>query len=152
MKVIELTRGFVAIVDDEDFAELAQYRWRYQTGGYAVRNSKGPDGKTRTIRMHCAIMGRRSGFEIDHRNGNGLDNRRGNLRFATHEQNSWNQAAHKNSKTGIRGVHQIGYKFRARARVGSERIHIGYFETAEEAKAAYNTFILANHGEFARLN
>lgn len=85
MRVIELTQGRVAIVDDEDFAELAQYRWHYSSStGYARRCVR---GTRKVVYMHRSILMPRDGMKTDHRNGEKLDNRRINLREASAAQN-----------------------------------------------------------------
>src|SRR5580693_5939275 len=90
MKVIELNKGQVAIVDDEDFLELAQYCWVVDSKGYARRKTLGKrNGKV--IKMHREIMKPESSkIYVDHINGNKLDNRRSNLRFASHAENAAN--------------------------------------------------------------
>lgn len=150
MKCIELTRGLVAIVDDQDFAELAQYRWHARWNGYAARK-KTVNGKQVTVYMHNEIIGKKEGFECDHRNRNPLDNRRENLRHATVSQNAQNRKPKANS-IGMSGVTAHGSKFQARARTNGKRVHLGIFSTPEDAKAAYDQHVLATRGEFARLN
>lgn len=151
MKVIELTKGQVAIVDDEDFEELAQYRWHY-SGGYAKRISGG-----RFLRMHRVIFGEDKCFgrDIDHKNGNTLDNRKCNLRKCTKSQNGQNSKIKKNNKCGFKGVafdKQTG-KFRAQMRLTSgKRLHLGRFDKVEDASIAYQLAATKHFGEFARFN
>lgn len=152
MKVIELTRGFATIVDDEDFEELAQYRWYAHTIRgltYAARKRNG-----RRVKMHNVIMGFSYLGTVDHHNGNTLDNRRLNLRAASDSQQACNRGVRRTSKTGFKGVFirangkfvaQIGDK-------GGKKVHLGYFKTAEEAHAAYCAAATKLHGEFARFN
>lgn len=113
MKIIPLTRGYFTIVDDEDYAFLNQWGWSAVTAHgyiYAVRTSRKSEGKPRCIRMHRAICGTRDGFETDHKNGNTLDNRRGNLREATRIQNMRNRALNKNNTSGHKGVVWVPHK------------------------------------------
>lgn len=94
MKEIELTQGRVALVDDEDFEELNRFKWfahRWRHGWYAKRNLQRVEGKRPFLSMHCQIMGKISGLEMDHRDGNGLNNQKDNLRFATRSQNMANR-------------------------------------------------------------
>src|SRR6476620_8185168 len=103
MRAIELTKGQVAIVDDEDFNELAQYRWYVDHKGYACRNVL-KSGKTTGYRMHRVIMGAKKGEQIDHINQNKLDNRRCNLRFASYAENARNRGKSKRNKSGFKGA------------------------------------------------
>lgn len=152
MRVIELTRGQVAIVDDEDFQNLAQYKWMFN-GNYAIRRVK-VDGKLKTVFMHRVIANPPSGFEADHINLNKLDNRRSNLRTATRTQNMWNRPPKKNNKLGIKGVsyHKWRNRYQATVSANGKLKHLGYFDSAEEAKAMYDKEAAALHGEFVRLN
>ena len=100
MKKIKLTQGKVALVDDGDFEWLSQWKWTYKNGGYAYRSI----GSKGHIFLHRAIMKSPKNLEIDHINGNGLDNRRSNLRFATHKQNIRNQQKQKNRTSKYKGV------------------------------------------------
>jgi hypothetical protein len=91
MKTIDLTNGMSALVDDDDYAAISQFRWRGVRDGktfYAVRTAR-IDGKVVCVRMHRAIMEFPECF-VDHKNRNGLDNRRSNLRLATNAQNQMN--------------------------------------------------------------
>lgn len=153
MKVIELTKGHVAIVDDEDFQSLAQWRWHW-SDGYARRRKTIGFKKTVVVGMHAEIMNPGEGFEADHINGSKLDNRRSNLRLSTRSQNSMNKRVMSNNKLGMKGVcfskHQG--KFRATiTKMGATR-HIGWFDTSEQAKAAYDKAAIEIHQQFARLN
>lgn len=160
MKVIELNRGFATIVDDEDFPALAQYRWHINTEGYAARsiNFIRADGKRtcRSVRMHREIMTPLPGFLVDHANQNKLDNRRCNLRIATISQNNANSKCHSDTALGIKGVIRDpkcrSKPFRARIRFNKKLIDLGYFQTAEEAHAAYCEASTKFNGPFARFN
>jgi hypothetical protein len=158
MRVIELNKGRVAIVDDEDFEYLAQWRWHVIKKGeiyYARRSVCPKPGKKRGIYMHMAILrGGPEGQMVDHKNTDGLDNRRCNLRFATKAQNMRNRGKQKNNSTGFKGVsigRQIG-TFRACIKVDKKYISLGQFKTAEEAHAAYCAAAKELHGDFARFN
>lgn len=153
MKVIELTKGFAAIVDDEDFERLAQYRWcaliaRYTV--YAVRNG----GKLGFIYMHRFLIDAPSGMEVDHKNGNGIDNRRSNLRLVTKAQNQHNSRLKRHNKLRVKGVTFIKKtgKYHAKVRANKKTVFSGYFDTVEAAKAARDKAAEQYHGEFARLN
>lgn len=151
MKTIRLNDGYEAIVDDEDFTFLSQWSWSYDGKGYARRNEQMPDGRQRTIRMHRVIMGSPPG-DVDHINRNSLDNRRENLRAVTHTQNLFNSGAHKNNTSGFKGVSfsNRDRKWRAEIRIGAgRRLSLGYFDTAQDAAAAYAKAAAQHHGEFA---
>ena len=99
MKKIPLSRGLFALVDDEDYDELNKYNWNATEvrGAYYARRYVGfQDGKSITIKMHQQIMGENG---ADHINGDGLDNRRSNLRPATEQQNRWNRGPQENNKS-----------------------------------------------------
>lgn len=154
MKVIELTKGQAAIVDDEDFEYLAQYRWRFNNG-YAVRRESCSGGKNgKTIQMHRVVNKTPEGFHTDHINGNKLDNRKSNLRTATNVQNSRNVGKHKNNTSGFKGVSFCprDNKWIAMIRILGKKKNLGRFPTKEIAKSAYDECALRHHGEFANLN
>ena len=99
-KKIELTQGKFAIVDDGDFEWLNQHKWSAQKGRntyYAIRGVR-ENGKHKRIYMHIEILGKKNGLQIDHMNGNGIDNRRTNLRHVTSRQNRQNLHINKSSK------------------------------------------------------
>jgi hypothetical protein len=161
MKVIELTQGRVAIVDDEDFERLAQWRWNYYkertNGGYAHRTTSRINGKRHHLLMHREIMSPiPNGMEVDHINGDKLDNRRCNLRYSTPRQNRHNRTRYSNSTTGFKGVSLKKDKktkpFQAHICDRWKKHHLGYFDTPEEAAEAYNHAAIRLHGSFARLN
>lgn len=154
MRAIELTRGVVAIVDDENFESLAQWRWHTNTQGYAVRTKKLPGGKTRKVYMHREIMGNPEGVEVDHRNGNTTDNRRENLRVATKFQNEQNRGKNRNNTSGYKGVgfDKLTNRWTAKIDSGGKTHWLGRFKTAEEASLAYNAAAQRLHGEFANFN
>lgn len=152
MKVIELTRGFAAIVDDEDFERLAQWRWHLASVGYAMRRIR-----NRKVLMHRIIIGEGNCWlmDIDHKNGNRLDNRRCNLRVCTRSQNQQNRRMMSNNTSGYKGVcwdTQAG-KFRARIHLLSGKsVYLGVFDKAEDAGMTYNAAAIKHFGEFARIN
>ena len=164
MKKIELTQGKFAIVDDDDYEYLKQYKWFASTGGkrgkfYAVRGEKNA-GKYRLILMHRVINNTPNGMVTDHINLNTLDNRKANLRSCSTRENSYNRPIHKNNKLGYKGVYvNTSYKGRkkykyisARIIVNNRRIHLGNFDTIQSAAKAYNKAALKYHGEYAQLN
>ena len=156
MKEIKLTQDKVAKVDDEEFKELNEYKWRAHKDKhtyYAVRNIY-EDGKQRTIRMHNAIMNTPNGMETDHRDGDGLNNQKYNLRNCTHAENGKNLRISESNTSGYKGVywHKAAKAWVARIRVDYELLYLGCFETVEEGALAYNQKAAELYGEFARLN
>lgn len=160
MKYIKLTKGKYTKVDDEDYEELNQYKWCYDSvHGYAVRN--GYPNKS-LIKMHRQIMNEPESKEVDHKDLDKLNNQKHNLRLATRAQNGFNKKAPKNNTSGFKGVHyhntgwRLSRPWRARIAIttkdGRKDIHLGFFPTPQEAAKAWNKAALKYHGEFARLN
>ena len=159
MRKIQITRGFDALVDDEDYDRLSRYHWCYHGGGYAARGYH-ENGKVRIEKMHQAIMGiAPEGYMIDHINGDKLDNRRSNLRFVTHQQNMFNSKPKINVKgkrcrSRFKGVTWRGDrgKWRSCITIDRKRHYIGLYDTEEEAAIAYNNAAITLFGEYAKLN
>jgi hypothetical protein len=154
---VSLTQGYEAVIDVGDIPLVSPYKWCVlvcKNTIYAVRGTRrGENGyPARNICMHRVIAGTQEGFETDHINGNGLDNRRCNLRNTSRAQNSLNTGVKKNNTSGYKGVDwsKTRKKWRARIRVNGERIGLGYYGSPEEAGAAYNEAAKIYHGEFAR--
>lgn len=160
---IPLTKGHVAIVDDID-ADLADLKWcalhrHDKLVFYARRNVPTPNAKNRqaTELMHRVILARvlgrslRKGELVDHRDGNGLNNRRDNLRVATPRENASNCRLYSSNTSNFKGVywHNASGKWNAQIRVNNKRISLGYFDDPEEAHAAYCEAARKYHGEFA---
>ena len=153
MKEIQLTQGKVVLVDDEDFDWLSKSNWHYSKG-YAVRTSTKESGKQRTILMHREIIKTPDGMETDHINGNGIDNRRENLRICTGSENRRNKKRNRKNISGYKGVcfYKRDKNWRVQIDVRKQHIFLGYFDTAEEAARVYDDAAKKYHGEFANLN
>lgn len=108
---IILLGGQVALVDDADFAHLSQFRWFMSDNRPFCRI------KRKMVQMSCEIMKPETGFIVDHKNGNGLDCRRDNLRVCTHSQNMKNRKKHRRNggeaSSKYKGVSKSGKKWRA---------------------------------------
>lgn len=153
MREIQLTQGKFAMVDDEDYEKLNKFNYCYNKG-YAARGRTIGKNKRDTITMHKDIIFCPEGMEIDHINGNKLDNRKSNLRICTKQQNQWNCSSTKNSTSKYRGVcfdNGTG-KWRAGIMKDGKFIHIGRFFSETEAAIAWNEKAIEICGEYARLN
>lgn len=153
MKEIQLTQGQIALVDDEDFDSLNQYKWYAMKDGntfYAARNIE-VDGKRTIVRMHYSIM---NGKGIDHIDGNGCNNLHSNLRLCTHNQNMMNKRKQKNTTSIYKGVcfHKRADKWVAHIMITRTLIYLGLFASEIDAAKAYNTKAIELFGEFANLN
>lgn len=147
----------IALIDDDDYEKLSKIKWYYRKNeGYAVGNLPSPEkGVYPKVLMHRYIMDAPKGKQVDHINGNKLDNRKSNLRIATASTNKANCGLRKSNTSGYKGVSiQKGRtkKWAAQIKVDYNRIHLGYFYTKEEAALAYNEAALKYFGEFAKLN
>lgn len=153
MKRIKLTQGQVAIVDDDDFEWLSQWNWRalqHPSGKFRAGRA-GP--QQAAILMHRLICRAARDEQVDHKNGDPLDNRRSNLRVCTKSENLCNRGAQKNNTSGFKGVtwHKLTSKWMAQISVRSRHIHLGLFSTARAAGRAYKIAARKYHGEFARV-
>jgi hypothetical protein len=150
-KLIPLTQGHFAIVDIDDYEAMSQYSWQLKTntsGGIYARARI--DGKWKF--MHRLIMNPAASMDIDHINGNGLDNRRSNLRICTHANNSRNQR--KSSKHKYKGIYFDKHRNTWRAQIVVNGLHIKTtrYKTDKEAALAYNALALKHFGDYAHLN
>lgn len=154
MKLIPLTHQKFAMVDDIDFEELSKYRWaahRHKNGvWYAERTVSG-----KVILMHRYILNPPDGMLVDHKDRDGLNNQRTNIRLATRGQNNANRRAAITSQTSkFLGVafEKDRQKWTARIRKNGIGYRLGSFQSEREAAMAYNSAAVKFHGEFANLN
>ena len=143
-KKIELTQGKFAIVDDGDFERLNQHKWSAQKGRntyYAIRGVR-ENGKHKRIYMHIEILGKKNGLQIDHINGNGIDNRRTNLRHVTSRQNRQNLHINKSSK--YPGVYFDNYRLKwvSGIRVNGKHKNLGRFNNEIDAFNRYRIAVM----------
>lgn len=154
MNIIEipLSQGQVALIDEADYALVSQYRWHARKCGktYYAFSSQRNGGNQKNIRMHRLIAGE-VGLEVDHIDGDGLNNTRGNLRSCTHAENMRNQRIRDTNKSGYKGVsrHKKTGLWRARITHNQVERSLGYFKTALEAYGAYCQAAVQAHGDFA---
>lgn len=157
MKEIPLTQGQVALVDDEDYEWLSNRKWCVATKRVYAMGRDVEEKKN--IYMHQLIFKHYGieipeGMEIDHKNGNNLDNQKSNLRPGTRSQNNMNSRSRENSTSKYKGVSWASHakKWRAQLQINKKHCHLGYFETEKDAAIAYNEAALKYFGEFAKLN
>lgn len=151
MKRIPLTKGKEALVDDQDYEYLVQFKWHAGVGGKYVTREK-------SIHMHqvlAKLMDFPVGLFVDHINGNGLDNRRENLRPASHQNNLMNRGPQVNNTSGFKGVtfDRSRGKWKAQLKKDQKMIYQARFDDKVEAAKAYNAAVKKHFGdEFAWLN
>jgi hypothetical protein len=155
MKLIPLTKGKFAKVDDSDFDMLSKYKWHYggywKITGYAARRN-GKYGET--IMMHRVVLNTKDKRQIDHKNGDKLDNRKENLRLCTRSQNLANSKIRINNTSGFKGIcwYEDRKKWFTYINCQKKRYCLGYFSSKLDAALAYNKKSAELFGEFAYLN
>ena len=152
---IRLSRGMTTLIDTADYILVAAYRWHAQpsTSGiwYASAHSRIGDNLPRIVFMHRMLLSTSFGHEVDHRDGDGLNNRRGNLRSATKAQNTFNRkvVSHSSRYTGV-NWNKANQKWFARITAHGKFRYLGYFNSEE---AAYEARLAAEkeaHPDFQR--
>ncbi len=156
MKEIKLTKGFSAQVDDEDYDRINQYKWyvkKDRNTYYAVRDSR-KKGKRRYFSMHREILNNPTGTLTDHKDRNGLNNQRSNIRVCTRLENNKNVHLRKDSTTGIKGVCFDKRSKRWCANIGfNGRLRwLGYFNTPKDAEKVYDEANIRLFGDFSSPN
>lgn len=150
--VIPLTRGLESIAYASDAGIISPFNWHAMPGNntfYAVRRAQGE-----MFYLHRLILNAPDDFEIDHENRNGLDNRRFNLRLATHSMNGANRALPENKTSQYRGVsiYRPRNVWQAQFKLNGHNQGLGHFHDEEEAARAYDAVAKKHFGEFAQLN
>lgn len=164
MTTITSDNGRQVFIDDEDLPLIAQYRWKvYQDSRderklhhqYATTYVRNSDGTFTGLLMHRLIMHAGPQQMIDHKDGNGLNNQKSNIRFCTHSQNMRNMRNRIHTKSGFKGV---AYQPKGRrpwiARIWyrKKKMYLGAYSTPQEAARKYNEYALKYFGEYAHLN
>lgn len=148
-KEIKLFSGETALVDDEDYPHLVERSWIF-TKGYARHYPTGGH----PVYMHVEIMKPPPGMEVDHRDGNKLNNQKLNLRICTHQQNRGNTRKPINQPNRFKGVtkRKNFNRYQAQITVKGKRIYLGLFEKEIDAARAYDRAATQHFGEFAKVN
>lgn len=158
MKLIKLTKGKFAKVDDSNFDYLNQWKWHISAYGYATRTTYSGHGhKTRkviVIYMHRLILNVQKGMEVDHINYNPLDNRRSNIRIVTRSQNMMNRKLLKNNTSGFKGVswNKRIRRWSVELTFNQKKIHIGHYQDIKIAAKKYDEKAKELFGEYSRIN
>ena len=157
MKEIPLNKGFIALVDDEDFSDLIQYRWWAVKGRYTYYASRRLGCNTNTkIDMHRHIMKPGLQDKIDHKDGNGLNCQKENMRVCTNQQNCLNRKPDKECRSSFKGVRPSSLnenpRWRADISFNGHHYYLGSYDLEKDAALAYNQKAMELCGEFARLN
>lgn len=143
---IPLTQGFVTLVDDEDAEAVLSLRChahRERNLVYAITSVNG-----RKVRLHRWLLDAPAAMQVDHISRDTLDNRRSNLRLATHSQNLFNIPP----RNRLKGITRVGAKWKAQIGFQGKHLHLGYFHTDAEAAREYDRVAADLFGEFAFLN
>lgn len=150
MPAIYTASGQAILVDEEDFEDLSQFRWRTVAAGYAARHVR-VQGKDTNEYMHRRLLGLKPGErrEADHINGVKLDNRRSNLRICDRAQNNWNTGAQSHNRSGYKGVSLAYGKWAAELMVRGKRLRKSGFATPDLAHEFYCLMADMAHEQFA---
>lgn len=152
--LIPISNGEFTVVDDEDHADLSTLSWHRHKEGYVVHTFWDEDGSGRrrsiTLLMHRLVLRAPSFVLVDHWNGDPLDNRKQNLRTATHQENAWNRG--KSSGQALKGIYAFRNGWKARIKRDGQSIYLGLYTNPIHAALAYDEAARQLFGEFARLN
>ena len=153
-RTIPLTRGRVALVDECDHEMLSFWNWSFMKVGYAQAWVGSSMYDRRKSTMHRVIMLPDPSQQVDHINGDRLDNRRCNLRLCSGRENQMNRKKSSGKSSSYKGVSffpRTG-RWASRIKVHGRNLHLGYFVSEKDAALAYDAAALHHFGEFARLN
>lgn len=163
MKEIILSKELRAFVDDEDFERISVFKWhpyKSKRTWYALRHLK-QDGQWITKTLHQEIIGKKQGFVTDHKDNNGLNCQKENMRLVTWKQNAMNaikmlrkkqSCSSKFKGVSIHKTHTNTIHWRARLYINKQVMFTKYFKTEEEAAQYYNEQAIKYFGEYAYLN
>lgn len=150
---VPLTRGMEAVVDAEDVPLVSGLLWQAKPGRKPTHTTYAATGM-KSVKMHRVIMPAPSGMEVDHIDGDGLNNRKSNLRIATKEQNRRNVAIRPDNTSGYKGVtfDKASGKWQSAIRSDGRQRKLGRYATPEQAHEAYVEASRALHGDYGRIN
>lgn len=155
MKQIPLTQGYFALIDDTDFKLISKYSWTIHKKAHGVcyaQRTVIKRGKSGSVYMHRSVKRAQKGQIVDHINGNGMDNRRANLRLCSQAANLQRGRIRSSNTSGFRGVSKSNGKWKAQIAHERKNKHLGYFSTKEDAAKAYDTAAAKIFGKYAGLN
>lgn len=148
---------YTVLYDDEDHDKVSKYTWtlslKHKSTIYAYTTYM-DKGFKKQLKLHHLIIGRKNGMVTDHIDGNGLNNQKSNLRFATIRQNLCNKSIQRNNTTGYKGVHwhKAAKKYMVHFKENGKLIYGGLYIDIIEAAKKYNELALKHYGDFAKLN
>lgn len=154
IKLIPLTQGYSSIVDTEDYDLLIKHKWCVNINkNHKIKYAQSII-RDKFMSMHRLIMNPPKSILVDHINGNGLDNRKCNLRLCSSMENQRNAKIRKNKISKYKGVdwHVCSNKWRARITINKKLIEIGYYKNEKEAAKAYDTASIKYFASFAKGN
>lgn len=152
MKEVKLSKGQVSFIDDDDYERVVKFKWNH--GTRCVQSNNGLS----TIKLHRFILNAQPGQEIDHIDGNVLNNQKSNLRFCTHQENSRNRKSWGKSKfLGVtvfkqKNKYETKIKYRATIVSDGKQISLGLYDNEIDAAKQYDKFAKIYHGDYANLN
>jgi len=153
---IPLNHGKFAVIDPEDYFRVCRYNWRCRLDGntYYANTSRRIKGRMKIIFMHRLILKAPKHKLVDHIDGNGLNNRKANLRLCNYTQNAWNRRPAAGGHSKYKGVtwHNNSKGWYVRICKDYKNIYIGCFDNEIEAALAYDRKAKKLFGEFAYLN
>lgn len=150
---VPLTQGKFALIDGKDAELVMRYKWHVTSSGYAGHNIALSKSKWLYLKMHRILTSCPEGFQVDHINGDRLDNRRANLRICRQYQNVYNQRVRKNNTSGYKGVvwHKLHKKWSASIQKDGIKYFLGLFIDKEKAHKAYKNKASELFGEYCRV-
>ena len=152
---VQLNHGKLGIVDDADRDLISQYHWTAvpnHHGNWYMARWISVDGKRKILFFHRLLLNAKAGSQVDHIDGNGLNNCRNNLRLCTHADNCRNSKLRKSNTSGYKGVHKSRAKWVAQIAVDGKAHHLGSYVDILDAARSYDHAARIIYGEFAKTN